>query len=29
VYYTLDEAAEEVVVLTIRHPSREREHTDG
>jgi len=28
VYYTLDEAAEEVVV-TIRHPSREREHTDG
>jgi plasmid stabilization system protein ParE len=29
VYYTLDETADEVVVLTVRHPSREREHTDG
>jgi toxin ParE1/3/4 len=25
VYYTVDEAAEEVVILTIQHPARERE----
>jgi toxin ParE1/3/4 len=29
VYYTLDPAAEEVVILTIRHPAREREHQDA
>jgi toxin ParE1/3/4 len=28
VYYTVDEAAEEIVILTIRHPAREREHED-
>jgi toxin ParE1/3/4 len=26
VYYTLDQAAEEIVILTIQHPAREREH---
>jgi toxin ParE1/3/4 len=25
VYYTVDEAAEEIVILTIQHPARERE----
>jgi toxin ParE1/3/4 len=25
VYYTIDDAAEEIVILTIQHPSRERE----
>jgi plasmid stabilization system protein ParE len=29
VYYTVDEAADEVVILTIRHPAREREHDDA
>jgi toxin ParE1/3/4 len=29
VYYTLDPAAEEIVILTIRHPAREREHRDA
>jgi plasmid stabilization system protein ParE len=29
VYYTLDEAAAEIVILTIRHPAREREHEDA
>jgi toxin ParE1/3/4 len=28
VYYTTDEEAEEIVILTIRHPAREREHSD-
>ena len=28
VYYTLDEAFDEVIVLTIRHPARERPFTD-
>ncbi|CCD90018.1 Conserved protein of unknown function; putative Plasmid stabilization system [Bradyrhizobium sp. ORS 285] len=28
VYYALDEADREIVVLSIRHPSREREHED-
>jgi hypothetical protein len=27
VYYTVDEIAEEIVVLTIQHPAREREST--
>ena len=26
VYYTIDEAAEEIVIITIQHPAREREH---
>jgi toxin ParE1/3/4 len=29
VYYTVDEADEEIVVLTIQHPAREREHKDA
>ena len=29
VYYTLDLAAEEIIVLTIQHPAREREHEDA
>ena len=29
VYYTVDEAAEEVIILTIQHPAREREYEDA
>jgi plasmid stabilization system protein ParE len=29
VYYTVDQAAAEIVILTIRHPAREREHEDA
>ena len=29
VYYTIDEAAEEIVILTIQHPARAREHEDA
>jgi toxin ParE1/3/4 len=29
VYYTVDEASEEIVILTIQHPAREREHEDA
>ena len=29
VYYTLDEEAGEVVILTIQHPSQAREHSDA
>lgn len=29
VYYTLDEEVGEVVILTIQHPAREREHSDA
>lgn len=29
VYYTLDEELGEVVILTIQHPAREREHSDA
>jgi addiction module RelE/StbE family toxin len=28
VYYTIDEGAEEVVILTIQHPARSREYRD-
>jgi plasmid stabilization system protein ParE len=28
VYYAADEAAEEIVVLTIQHPARERQYAD-
>ena len=27
-YYTVDRAHEEIVVLTIRHPARQREYSD-
>lgn len=28
VYYTIDEVAEEIVILTIQHPARSREYRD-
>jgi addiction module RelE/StbE family toxin len=28
VYYVIDESADEIIILTIRHPAREREHED-
>ncbi|AMA58405.1 type II toxin-antitoxin system RelE/ParE family toxin [Bradyrhizobium sp. CCGE-LA001] len=29
IYYTLDEEAGEVVILTIQHPAQAREHSDA
>jgi len=29
VYYTIDEAAEEIVILNVKHPARRREHEDA
>lgn len=29
VYYTVDDAADEIVIVAIRHPARERDHTDA
>ncbi len=29
VYYTTDDEAEEIVILAIQHPAREREHSDA
>jgi len=29
VYYTIDDTSEEVVILTIQHPARGREHADA
>lgn len=29
VYYTIDETAEEIVILSIKHPARRREHEDA
>ena len=29
IYYTVDPTAEEIIVLTIRYPAREREHRDA
>jgi plasmid stabilization system protein ParE len=28
VYYTLDDNADEIIILSIRHPARRREHED-
>ena len=28
VYYTIDETAEEVVILNVKHPARERDYRD-
>ena len=28
IYYVVDDAAEEIVILTIQHPARRREHAD-
>ena len=29
VYYRVDEATEEIIILTIQHPAREREYDDA
>lgn len=29
VYYTADDEAEEIIILPIQHPAREREHSDA
>jgi plasmid stabilization system protein ParE len=29
VYYMVDEAADELVILGVQHPAREREHDDA
>jgi plasmid stabilization system protein ParE len=29
VYYAVDQAAEEIILLAIQHPAREREHSDA
>ncbi|MBV8743563.1 MAG: type II toxin-antitoxin system RelE/ParE family toxin [Xanthobacteraceae bacterium] len=29
IYYTFDESAEEIVVLNVKHPARERDHEDA
>ena len=29
VYYTIDLTNEEIIILTIQHPAREREHEDA
>ena len=29
VYYTLDAAHDEIVILNVKHPAREREHEDA
>lgn len=29
VYYVLEESVEEIVILTIQHPARGREHSDA
>lgn len=28
VYYTIDEAADEIVILSVKHPAQKREHQD-
>jgi toxin ParE1/3/4 len=29
VYYTVDDSAEEIVILNVKHPAQEREHGDA
>jgi toxin ParE1/3/4 len=29
VYYTVDEATDEIVILSVKHPARRREHEDA
>ena len=29
VYYTVDETGEEIIILTVQHPARKREHDDA
>jgi toxin ParE1/3/4 len=28
IYYTVDEAAEEIIIIAVQHPARERDHVD-
>ena len=28
IYYTVDDAAEEIIILNVKHPARAREHQD-
>jgi toxin ParE1/3/4 len=28
VYYTVDEASDEIIILNVKHPARERDHSD-
>jgi toxin ParE1/3/4 len=29
VYYTVDEAADEIIILNVKHPAQRREHEDA
>jgi toxin ParE1/3/4 len=29
IYHMLDELADEIVILSVKHPAREREHSDA
>ncbi len=29
VYYTVNEALEEIIILSVKHPAQEREHSDS
>ena len=29
VYYTVDDAAEEIIILNVKHPAQRREHEDA
>jgi toxin ParE1/3/4 len=29
VYYAIDESANEIIILNVKHPARRREHEDG
>jgi toxin ParE1/3/4 len=29
IYYTTDDEAEEIIILSLQHPAREREHSDA
>ena len=29
VYYTVDDAAEEIIILSVKHPAQRREHEDA
>jgi len=28
IYYTVDDAEDEIVILNVKHPARERDHSD-
>ena len=29
IYYTVDEKAEEIIILSVKHPAQKREHSDA